>query len=129
MPFGFGLPGGSGPDETSEWARKAPLFAELQKLMSWSGGPVNWDLARQLAISQVAAGDRPVTAEQRAAVEQAIRLADLWLDPLTSLPSGVRSGVAWTRVEWIERTVPVWSTLCDPVAASVVAAMGGALPS
>jgi len=129
LPFGFGAPGGPGPDETSEWAGKAPLFAELQKLMSWSGGPVNWDLARQLAISQVAATDRSVTAQERAAVEQALRLADLWLDPLTSLPSGVRAGAAWSRVEWIERTLPVWSTLCDPVAARVVAAMSGALPS
>lgn len=135
LPFGFGAPGGpsgaggSGPDETAGWAGKAPLFAELQKLMSWSGGPVNWDLARQLAISQVATTDRPVTAQDRAAVEQALRLADLWLDPLTSLPSGVRASAAWSRVEWIERTLPVWSTLCDPVAARVVAAMGGALPS
>jgi len=133
LPFGFGTAdgasSGSGPDGASEWAGKAPLFAELQKLMSWSGGPVNWDLARQLAISQVAAADRSVDAQDRAAVEQALRLADLWLDPLMSLPSGVRSGTAWSRVEWIERTLPVWSTLCDPVAARVVAAMGGALPS
>ncbi len=129
LPFGFGTSGGPLPDETAAWAGKAPLFAELQKLMSWSGGPVNWDLARQLAISQIAAGDRPVTANDRAAVEQALRLADLWLDPLTSLPSGVRAGVAWSRVEWIERTLPVWSTLCDPVATRVVAAMSGALPS
>lgn len=129
LPFGFGTSGSQGPDEPSEWAGKAPLFAELQKLMSWSGGPVNWDLARQLAISQVAGGDRPVSAEERSTVEQALRLADLWLDPLTSLPSGVRAGVAWSRVEWIERTLPVWSTLCDPVAARVAAAMGAALPS
>lgn len=132
LPFGFGFgagtPGGQ-PDPTSDWAGKAPLFAELQKLMSWSGGPVNWDLARQLAISQVVTTDRPVTAAERASVEQAIRLADLWLDPLTGLPSGVRASVAWSRVEWVERTLPVWSTLCDPVAARVVAAMSGALPS
>jgi putative hydrolase len=129
LPFGFGVSGGNEPDRTSDWAGKAPLFAELQKLMSWSGGPVNWDMARQLAISQAVTSDRPVTPAERAAVEQALRLADLWLDPITSLPSGVRAGTAWSRVEWIERTLPVWSTLCDPVAARVVAAMGNALPS
>ncbi len=130
LPFGFGLPGSGGtPEAGAEWAGKAPLFAELQKLMSWSGGPVNWDLARQLSISQVVTTDRPVTAAERAAVEQAVRLADLWLDPITELPSGVRAGAAWSRVEWVERTLPVWSTLCDPVAARVVAAMSGALPS
>src|SRR3954467_591259 len=45
-PFGFGaLFGGGGNPE--ELLGKMPLFAELQKLMNWSGGPVNWDLARQ----------------------------------------------------------------------------------
>ncbi len=129
LPFGFGSSSGHRPDETGDLAGKAPLFAELQKLMSWSGGPVNWDLARQLAISQIAATDRPVTATDRSAVEGALRLADLWLDPLTELPSGIRGSAAWSRVAWIERTLPVWSTLCDPIATQVVAAMAGALPS
>jgi putative hydrolase len=35
---------------------------------------------------------------------------------------------AWSRVEWVERTLPVWSALCDPVASRVVAAMSGAVP-
>jgi len=46
---------------------------------------------------------------------------------VTTLPSGVRTAEAWTRVQWIERTVPVWSALIDPVAARVVGAMGGAM--
>src|SRR4051812_24411931 len=50
--FGAGGAGGSPEDLIA----KMPLFAELQKLMNWSGGPVNWDLARQGAISQLAAG-------------------------------------------------------------------------
>jgi len=52
VPFGFGVPGRPGgiPDDL---AGKVPLFAELEKLLSWSGGPVNWDLARQLAITTV----------------------------------------------------------------------------
>ena len=66
-----------------------PLFAELQKLMTWSGGPVNWDLARQGAISQLAAGHQPTSAAERTAVAEALRLADLWLDQVTELPSGV----------------------------------------
>ena len=86
-----------------------PLFAELQKLMSWSGGPVNWDLARQGAISQLAAGHQPTSAAERSAVAEALRLADLWLDPVTDLPSGIDRTLAWSRVEWIEQTLPVWS--------------------
>jgi putative hydrolase len=106
-----------------------PLFAELQKLMSWSGGPVNWDLARQSAISSLAAGHQPTSdAEQREAAE-ALRLADLWLEDTTALPSGVDRTLAWSRVEWVEQTLPAWKDLVDPLAERVVAAMSGALPA
>ena len=42
-PFGLGalfggVAGGGNPEDV---LGKMPLFAELQKLMSWSGGPVN----------------------------------------------------------------------------------------
>ncbi len=60
---------------------------------------------------------------------EAIRLADLWLDDVTDLPSGVQTVEAWTRMEWLERTLPIWSALCDPVAARVVGAMSNAIPA
>ncbi len=120
----FGLPGDIPPD----LADKVPLFAELQKLLSWQGGPVNWDLARQLAVSQLAGAQRTPTAGERQQITEAVRLADMWLDPVTTLPSGVTGIQAWSRVEWVERTLPVWSALCDPVASRVVAAMSGAVP-
>ncbi len=132
MPFGFGPSdrdpdGGSGgiPDDL---AGKIPLFAELQKLFSWSGGPVNWDLARQIAIAALADGNTHVPLGERDAVTNALRLADLWLDDTTDLPSGVTSTQAWSPVEWVERTLPVWATLCDPVATHVVEAMSLGLP-
>ncbi|MEO9237661.1 MAG: zinc-dependent metalloprotease [Jatrophihabitantaceae bacterium] len=126
-PFGQNEPGGEpgGPDDL---AGKIPLFAELQRLLSGSGGPVNWDLARQLAISGLAATHRPVGPGDRAAVTESIRLADLWLGEATDLPSGVRTIEAWSQVDWVEKTIGTWSALCDPVAGRVVAAMSGALP-
>ena len=126
IPFGFG-PGGSGdPDDVSA---AMPLFAELQKLLSWSGGPVNWDLAKQLAASSLADASADVPAAERQAVAEAIRLADLWLDEATVLPSGVQTVEAWTRLDWLDKTLPVWSALCDPVAARVVSAMSAAVPA
>lgn len=140
-PFGFGAggneperrqpddnPGGSGgvPDDLMG---KIPLFAELQKLFSYSGGPVNWDLARQGAIGGVAGGHRPVTDGERKAVQAALQLADLWLGEATELPSGITTATAWSRVEWIEKTLPVWSTLCDPVAAQIASTMAAAIPA
>ncbi|MFL6075051.1 MAG: zinc-dependent metalloprotease [Mycobacteriales bacterium] len=126
LPFGF-QPSNPG-DDPREWAAKAPLFAELAKLMSWQGGPVNWDLARQLAISQIGDADPTVTGADNDTVAEALRLADLWLDEHTSLPSGTKTTAAWTRVQWVEQTIGVWQRLCDPVAAKVVETMGTTLP-
>jgi putative hydrolase len=129
-PFGLGalfggMAGGGSPEDV---LGKMPLFAELQKLMNWSGGPVNWDLARQGAISQLAAGHQPSSEQERAATAESLRLADLWLDQVTELPSGIERTAAWSRVEWVENTQPAWSALIDPLAERVVAAMTSALP-
>jgi putative hydrolase len=129
-PFGLGalfggIAGGGSPEDL---LGKMPLFAELQKLMSWSGGPVNWDLARQGAISQLAAGHQPSSDAERTAVAESLRLADLWLDQVTELPSGIERTAAWSRVEWVEQTLPAWGALIDPLAEKVVAAMTSALP-
>jgi hypothetical protein len=107
-PFGLGalfggIAGGGSPEDL---LGKMPLFAELQKLMSWSGGPVNWDLARQGAISQLAAGHQPTSQAEQTAVAEALRLADLWLDQATELPSGIERTAAWSRVDWVEKTLP-----------------------
>jgi putative hydrolase len=106
------------------------FMSQLQQLLAAPGsGPVNWDLARQVAASQLAAGGDPaVTPFERNAVEEALRLADLWLEPASALPSGIRTSVAWNRNEWIYNTLDVWKKLCDPVAGRMVAAMGDLVP-
>jgi putative hydrolase len=128
FPFGFGRGDGEPPDPNDP-AVQMGLFAELQKLLSWTGGPVNWDLAKQLATQTLAGSSRIVSPGDRSATAEAIRLADVWLDGVTDLPSGVQTVESWARTEWLERTLPVWTQLCDPVAARVVAAMGKAIPA
>ncbi len=128
FPFGFGAGDGEPPNPDDPSAQ-IPLFAELQRLLSGSGGPVNWELAKQLASQTLAGASRIVSPADRAGTTEAIRLADLWLDDVTDLPSGVQTIETWTRVEWLERTLPVWTSLCDPVAARVVEAMSSAIPT
>jgi putative hydrolase len=142
-PFGFGLPGngddGSGdPGKTPGGGAGGPLgplgdpqqladaLRQFADLMSWQGGPVNWDLAKNMARQTVAAkGDPSVLGVERAKVTEALRLADLWLGEATEFPSGIRTTAAWSRSEWVEATLPVWSKLCDPIASRAVDAMGG----
>ncbi|AVT30524.1 hydrolase [Plantactinospora sp. BC1] len=129
IPFGFALPGGQPPDPNDP-QQMQQFMAQLQQLLAAPGsGPVNWDLARQVAASQLSsAGDPAVTPYERNAVEEALRLADLWLDPTSAHPSGIRTSVAWNRNEWIYKTLDVWKKLCDPVAGRMVAAMGDLVP-
>jgi len=125
-PFGFGLPGGpdgpGGPGNPNQFADALRQFADL---LSYSGGPVNWDLAKNLARHSIAGrGDPSVLANERATVTEAVRLADLWLDDVTAFPSGIRKIEAWSQSEWLEATFPVWSTLCEPIANRAIEAMG-----
>ncbi|HET9517727.1 MAG TPA: zinc-dependent metalloprotease [Actinoplanes sp.] len=129
IPFGFSLPGAQPPDP-SDPQQMLQFMTQLQQMFAAPGnGPVNWDLARQVAASQLTTtGDPAVTIVERNGVEEALRLADLWLDPVTSMPTGIRTAVAWNRNEWIYNTLEVWQKLCDPIAGRMVGAMGDLVP-
>lgn len=129
FPFGFGGANPPDPNDPNDMSAQMPLFTELQKLLSWSGGPVNWDLAKQLAVTTMSGSSTVISPADRTATPEAMRLADLWLDDVTDLPSGVQTVETWTRLDWLEKTIPVWSALCEPVAARVVSAMSTALPA
>jgi putative hydrolase len=123
-PFGAAGPFG-GMGDPNQFADALRQFADL---LSWQGGPVNWDLAKNVARHAIAAaGDPSVLEAQRREITEAVRLADLWLDEATTFPSGIRKIEAWSRSEWLEATFPVWAKLCDPIAAKGVEAMSGML--
>lgn len=127
-PFGFALPGGSGGPDPNDPAQMQAFLAQLQQMLANpTGGPVNWDLARQVAQSQLR-DDPSVASPQRAAIDESLRLADLWLDAESSLPSGIRAVEAWRRADWLTNTLEVWRQLCDPVAAQMTQAMGDLVP-
>ncbi|WP_412540383.1 zinc-dependent metalloprotease [Longispora sp. K20-0274] len=126
-PFGFGVPGGGLPDPNDPQMRQ--IMAQLQQILSAQpgSGPVNWDLARQLAVQELGEDPQPTQAQKDAVIES-LRLADHWLDPESAMPSGSTSAVAWSRNEWLYNTLDVWKPLCDPLAARMVAALGDLIP-
>ena len=153
LPFGFnpgdpddsgdgggGADGGSNPFGAGGFDPSkmdmTQLGAALQQLgqMLQSGGgdgsAVNWELARDTARGLVAQqGDPSVSAIERRDVEQALDLATLWLDPVTSFPATASGGGAWSRSEWIEATLPQWRTIVEPVAEKVNESMSGMMPT
>ncbi len=143
IPFGFGRPGEPGDENEpgkqdpfggggnmQDFAAMLHQFADMLSNQSGGEGPLNWDLAKDIARHHIAEqGDPSVLDAQRRAIVEALRLADLWLDETTAMPAGIRTPQAWSRSEWIENTLPVWSKVCDPMAARMVDSMGSAMPA
>ena len=129
-PFG---PGGFDPsnlDMAQFGAALQQLGQMLQSGGATDGSAVNWELARDTARGLVAQeGDPSVSAVERREVEQALDLATLWLDPVTSFPATASGGGAWSRSEWIEATLPQWRRVVEPVAEKVNESMSGMLPT
>jgi putative hydrolase len=111
-------------------AQVSAMIGQVQRMLATpgDGGPVNWDLAIEIARQVVSEhGDASVSASERRAVEDALRLADTWLDDHTSLPAAGARALAWSRAEWVEGTRPVWRRLVEPVAESVSGALSDAM--
>ena len=115
----------------SDPASLSRALQQIQQMLSTTGeGPVNWDLARDLARqAAVSGGDASVSETDRREVRQAFSVAELWLDAATDLPPGGGQVHAWSRSEWVEATLPRWRTLAEPVAASVADALAQTLSS
>ncbi len=109
-----------------------PLFRELAKLMSWRGGPVNWDLASQTAAA-LSSGMADSPAGDRASDElrQAVHVAELWLDPVTALPAVEGSVRAYTRAEWVRLAASSsgLGVYVEPVANGMHTALAKGLPA
>jgi putative hydrolase len=107
----------------------AQMFSQVQAMMSaTSEGPVNWQLAHENARRVAASGSDPsITTQQAREVDEALRLAELWLDQVTGLPATGLIGRAWSRAEWVEETLGTWKRLTEPVANSIANALSTAM--
>jgi putative hydrolase len=128
-PFGMG-----GSD--FEMADLGQIFSKLGEMFSGAGnvmgggaqsGPVNYDLARQLAGSSIGFV-KPVSEQTTSAVADAVRLAETWLDGVTALPAGTTQSAAWTPSDWVDNTMNTWKRLCDPVAEQISTVWASTLP-
>ena len=60
-------------------------------------------------------------------MDEALRLAEMWLDPVTDLAATAIIGRAWSRAEWVEETLGTWQRLTEPVANSIAFAISKAM--
>jgi len=102
----------------------ATLSQVMQNLQSafrgaGAGGGIDWDVTRRQALHLANQDGLSVTSGQRADLDQAFHLADLWLSEATTISDLAGTPHAITRGEWVEKTLPVWQELSEPVATSM----------
>ncbi|MFC5288866.1 zinc-dependent metalloprotease [Actinokineospora guangxiensis] len=118
------------PNPFDAFGQLGQMLSQLGQMMSQAGsstGPVNYDLAKQIAVQKL--GGVGFAADQGKAVADAVHLAEMWLDPATTLPAGATTTTAWTARDWVDATLPTWRRLCDPVAQRMSGAWVEALPA
>lgn len=103
------------------------LFTQLGQLFSWSGGPVNWDLSTSMARQTPEVAGDILSSSAAGQVREAMNVAQLWLDPVTTLPASSPQVQAWNRAEWVHHTVAQWKPYVEPVAARVNTALAQVL--
>lgn len=120
------MPGGM-PDPNDP--RMQQMMAQLQQFMSQqaASGPVNWDLARQVANQHVDE-DPILKSSDKDSTNEILRLADLWLENSTTFPSGTTATAVWTRKDWVAHTVGTWRELAEPLAKKMGDALNELVP-
>ncbi|WNG83431.1 zinc-dependent metalloprotease [Mycobacterium sp. ITM-2016-00316] len=128
-PFGLGGEGFDMSDLGQIFTRLGEMFSGTGNMAAGGqqAGPVNYDLARQLATSSIGFV-APIPESTTSAITDAVRLAETWLDGATALPAGTTRTVAWTPTEWLDNTLDTWKRLCDPVAQQISTVWASALP-
>src|ERR687895_673983 len=126
---------------SADFFGRIPLFREFARLMATGGGPVNWELARRGAVATAAGAEdlgmtpqlpRPAATPdpgEARAWDDRLRLAELWVDPVSSLPA---TGVALaarplSRPDWAEAVLGGFVPLVEPGARRVAEALVGQL--
>ncbi len=111
-------------------AQMQSALNQFQYLFNATEGPVNWQMATDIAQQQVfQAGDPALSAAEAQRARDAMVVADLWLDSVTDLGPGQVQRAAWTRRQWIDQTLPMWTRITEPVASNVSRALTDALSS
>src|SRR5699024_8922384 len=82
------------------------IMSQFQSMMGSSDddGPVKWDLAKQTARQTIAGQDPSVGSFAAKEIDDALRVADSWLDQATTIEAANVPIVAWTPAETVNGT-------------------------
>lgn len=103
------------------------LLAQLQQAISQGESQtvagVNWTVASQQAIAAARDGSKSVSDSSKAALLEATKIANLWLDQATSLSALASEPKVISREVWVQDALPLFQELAGPIAQRVAAAL------
>lgn len=127
--FGFGMGGAQGGGLGDILNQFGQMLSGMGDSMNSADGKasVNYDMAARIARQQIGT-PQSISSADANAVEEAVRLADLWLNDATDLPTAEGKVSAWNAEEWMTETMPMWQRLVTPVAEQMNRAHLEAMP-
>jgi len=126
----FGMSGDFGMGDLGQiFTQLGQMFSNAGNVMSGGqgSGPVNYDLARRVATSSIGFV-APIPATTNSAINDAVHLAETWLDGVTALPAGTTKAAGWSPSDWVDNTLDTWKRLCDPMAEQISTVWATSLP-
>lgn len=105
------------------------LMRNLARLLT-SQGPINWEVARQMATFAATGGQSEANPDPLARVrlEELLRVAEFHVAEATGLPTsrgGSLAVRAASKGEWAQRTLDAWRPMLERLARSVADTAGG----
>jgi len=100
-------------------AMVAQLISQLQNAINNSADGINWGLALEQAKTIAASKTVVSLPAERSALEQAVHVASLWLDEVTTISALTVEPKLMSRQEWVAATIDVWTQLAQPVTNSI----------
>lgn len=99
------------------------LLRNLARLLT-AQGPLNWDVARQLAVWTATEGTTEPNPDPlaRLSMEELLRVADMHVAEATGLPTSRRGWLALapvTRAQWAAKTLEAWRPVLLQLASSL----------
>jgi hypothetical protein len=104
------------------------LMRNLARLLT-SQGPINWEIARQMAQWAATGGEAEHNPDPvaRVRIEELLRVAELHVSEATGLPlssGGLVTARAVTSREWALQTLEDWKPLLEKLASTMTESLG-----
>ena len=103
------------------------LISQLQQAItqgdSQTVAGVNWTVASQQAVAAAHEGSTAVSDSSKKNIEDANRIASLWLDQATNLSGLATEPKLVTREVWVKDALPLFQELAGPIAERVANAL------